>query len=293
MSVNIIGQDKLKSYINNTPIDIFPHAILLCGQQGSGRHLMCQYIAETKNMVYCDVASIIGDNRLVTKSYTVDDLRKFIDSCYTTIDIRLLVIDSNDINNREYPVLLKFLEEPPANIFIVIIGENTECVIETIRNRTRVLYMNEYTDQQLSLFVTDKDVYSELFPDGMTCKFASTPGQIQRLCGLGANSIRENRKLCTTIFTQIQNANYSNILTISERFFPQTSDKFPFDVFLSLLIDELFNIMVGKLTNSIYFNVWMLTNNFIVSITSNNVNKKLKFENYLFKLKDVLQGAQV
>ena len=48
MSVNIIGQDKLKSYINNTSIDVFPHAILLCGQQGSGRHLMCQYIAETK-----------------------------------------------------------------------------------------------------------------------------------------------------------------------------------------------------------------------------------------------------
>ena len=67
MPVNIIGQDKLKSYINNTSIDVFPHAILLCGQQGSGRHLICQYIAETKGMIYCDVASIIVDNRLVTK----------------------------------------------------------------------------------------------------------------------------------------------------------------------------------------------------------------------------------
>ena len=115
---------------------------------------------------------------------------------------------------------------------------------------------------------------------------------MQRLCSLGANSIQENRKLCTTIFTQIQNANYSNILTISERFFPQTPDKFPFDVFLSLLIDELFNAMVGKLTNPIYFNAWMLTNHFLISIDSNNnVNKKLKFENYLFKLKGILQGA--
>ena len=50
--------------------------------------------------------------------------------------------------------------------------------------------------------------------------------------------------------------------------------------------------MVGKLTNPIYFNAWMLTNHFLISIASNNnVNKKLKFENYLFKLKGILQGA--
>lgn len=68
-------------------------------------------------------------------------------------------------------------------------------------------------------------------------------------------------------------------------------DKFPFDVFLALLVDELFNVMVGQLTNPVYFNVWVLTNHFLISITSNNVNKKLKFENYLFKLKGILQGA--
>ena len=46
----IIGQDELLARINSYTIDTLPHAILLEGDVGCGKHTLCKYMGERFNL---------------------------------------------------------------------------------------------------------------------------------------------------------------------------------------------------------------------------------------------------
>ena len=51
----IIGQDKILSQINTFTIDSLPSAIMIIGENGSGKHTIVNYIAERFKLIIEDI----------------------------------------------------------------------------------------------------------------------------------------------------------------------------------------------------------------------------------------------
>lgn len=113
MSINFIGQDSLLQKINGFTVETFPHSFIVYGEKGSGRHMLCSFIADKFHLDYVNVRERIGDTKLITKKYSASALRDFLDDCTLNVFPTLIIFEAEDLQEKESAALLKILEEPP------------------------------------------------------------------------------------------------------------------------------------------------------------------------------------
>lgn len=279
MSVNFIGQSKVKSQIDSYSLKTLPHSMIFYGEEGSGRHTLCNYIAEKFQLDYIDVRETIGDAKLVTKKYTASALRDFILDRYTSVFPELLIFQAEDLQEKESAAILKMLEEPPANVYIVIIAISPQSLLLTIRNRAMSIQLESYDEQTLKSFVFDPSQIHYL-------QYANTPGQVIELCRLSNTDFQDIVSLAKSVFLDISRASYSNILNISLRFFPLGEGKFPFHIFLHVLQETCLMLIIES---KVPYDAMILTHRLIEDANLTRKDKRLLFENYLFSLKTCLK----
>lgn len=259
--MNIVGQDKILNFIDSNNLTTIPRTIMLEGEEGSGKHSICNYISKHLGIDIED----ISDNLTYEK----------IESITLTVAPKLYIIDSSNITVKNENAILKFLEEPLKNSIIVLLTENKYSLLETIRNRCYTLTLKKYSQELLETFITDtpnKDIL---------LKICSTPGDI---LSMQETSLLDMLNLCDKIFDSIQKATYANVLTISDKMsFKNEKDKYNFKLFFKLLSSVAFDRVCYGISNSI--EDYNLTNEYLNRMCIKNIDKKMLFENYLLKLK--------
>ena len=160
---DIIGQDNIKKHlqegITNGKIS---HAYIINGETGSGRRLIAS--ALTKSLL-CENRTEEGDACGVCKSciqtdsgnhpdvrfithekatISVDDIRsQLIDDIsikpYSSDHKIYIIPDANKMTEAAQTALLKTIEEPPAYAMIILLTDNYENLLETIRSRCVIL----------------------------------------------------------------------------------------------------------------------------------------------------------
>lgn len=118
------------------------HSVMIEGPSGSGK----SYLAKL-------YAKMLGVSDFVSVKSTVDDIRKSIDSCYS-IESRVVVCIENLDNGvlaASY-TLLKFLEEPKDNVYLVITCCNMYDVPDTIISRSSTVQVTSPTKDDLVQF---------------------------------------------------------------------------------------------------------------------------------------------
>lgn len=279
MSINFIGQDNLLQKIDGFTVETFPHSFIIYGEVGSGRHTLCSFIAEKFHLDYVNVRERIGDTKLITKKYSASALRDFLDNCTLNVFPTLIIFEAADLQEKESAALLKILEEPPRQLYIAIVAQSPQSLIPTIKNRAMEFYIPVYTTDTLKLFLTDK--LQECF-----LEYANTPGQVLSLCTLGVTGFNDMLKLAYSIFTNIVKATYGNLFNISNRFFPRSEDKFPFEVFVLMLYKTCYKL---SLQGNVNYDAMILTFRLVQDIRKPRSDNRLLFEKYLFELKSCLR----
>ena len=123
------------------------HSILIDGVQGCGKtYLSMQY----GKMVNCV--------DMFTVNPTVNEIRNIIQECYNMKDNVLISIENLDsgVPAASY-ALLKFLEEPLSNVYIVVTCRNMKYVPDTIISRSTVVSVAPPTSKDLSDYAITKD----------------------------------------------------------------------------------------------------------------------------------------
>lgn len=260
--MQIIGQEKLLNIVN-TFLDSsnLPQSILFIGDKGCGKHTIASYIASSLNLELQDISQKISD--------------EYISDIYLSVTRYIYLLDFSCISFKNQNSLLKFIEEPPKNCYIIGICENKTQVLPTIQNRCSVLYFDRYTKQQLNLLTDDEYLLS----------VCNTPGKIITFQNMPGIDIEKYKSLAKTIVEKIYNANIANILTISNKLsFKDTdaSETLSVDLFLVMLKKEIESRIIydTSLSNQ-YYLVEKLYNDFMIP----HVNKKYLFENFLIRLK--------
>ena len=264
----IRGQEKLCQKIDTHTMDTFPRTILLLGEYGSGKHTIVNYIANKFSIEVEDISDII----------TLET----IDNISQRTFPKIYVIESNKLTIKNENVILKFLEEPLKNAFIIVLSESKYSIIPTILNRCQVWELSTYEQDFLSAFVKDINVKNEVL-----MRVANTPGKVIEYQNY---PLEDMTQLAVKIFNNIGKANIANALTLS-RFvaFKNEKDKFDFNLFLDILL----MISVDRCRQ----NCELCTQTYLLTVRLNNnkylfnIDKKALFENYLIELKLLMSGG--
>lgn len=132
------------------------HAILLHGKKGIGKasfaRAFAEEILENKTAIHPDLLLI--EKEPEKKEITVDKIRKIADFANQTSAISLnkfIIIDSAcELNKSAANALLKILEEPHPNNFLILISHNLNRVLPTIRSRCQIVKIPDLSSENFT-----------------------------------------------------------------------------------------------------------------------------------------------
>lgn len=261
--MNLIGQDKIIDFIKSNTVSTIPRTLMLEGEFGSGKHSICKVMSEIYSIDIEDIS-----NQLTFEK---------IEEIMLTVSPKIYIINSSNITIKNENAILKFLEEPLKNAIIVLLTENKYSLLDTIRNRCYVLTLEKYSKDMLRTFITNNE------DEELYLKICKTPGDV---LSLQENSLKSMLALCHKIFTSIDRATYANTLSISNKMaFKNEKDRFNFILFFKLLDITAFERVLQNQPNCII--EYNLTHQYLNRLNIKNIDKKMLFENYLLKLKQL------
>ena len=214
---NIVGLKNILNEINS--LSSLPNSFCLVGSEGSGKHVLSKYINNKFfNVDYLDITDTLNEET--------------IDSIYRYPQKRLYIIDINEIAGKDQNKLLKFLEEPFANIYICLLANNELSLLSTIRNRVSIFKLDYYTFDELATIAKNNEIDID---DSYYGKCIFTPGDVLKI---KTNNIdlKAIDELTDKIVNKLSIASFPNTLSIIDKLnFKDDYDKLDVDFVLSML----------------------------------------------------------
>lgn len=262
----IVGQDKLLSIINSCSLDTLPRTIMLLGAEGAGKKTIATYISTKFNLIISDITDTLNLE-------TIEDIMM-------KVEPHLYLIRANEISVKEQNIILKFLEEPLKNSYIILLCERTEGILSTILNRCQIWSLQNYTQDTLKSFLKSDDL--------RILDIVDTPGLIMSLESHDFNGMIE---LADKIIGKIAIASIPNTLTLSNKLaFKNEKDKFNVGLFMRILSSRISE--AWKSTSNVkLIGAHSITSDLQNKLTVNNVDKKALFEKYLIELRTCMRGS--
>lgn len=260
----MIGQINLINKLNKYNIDTFPRTTLLIGDKGSGKHLICDYISK---------------NILKLPLYELKDLsNELITEINLSSNPYIYIIDCNTLSEKQQNIILKFIEEPLKNAFIILLCTNKNILLPTIVNRCISLEIEPYSKEELSTFVR-KEYLNDI---DLILSVYDTPGKI--IDNLDHSNYKSLYELCLKMCDKLNIASYTNTLSIADKInYKDEYDKYDIDSFIKMLEECLFNkyLKEGK---KIFFKLYSICSEYSSRINIKILNKKYIIEQLLTQL---------
>jgi DNA polymerase-3 subunit delta' len=161
----IYGNDRLKEKLT---YDItnkkFTHAFIIEGDRGSGKHTIAKLIAvglsETDGdkilKDICPDVNIIGliDERKTIGINTIRELKTSVYIKPNELDIKIYIIeDAHTMTVEAQNGFLKLLEEPPPDVYFILLCENASSFLPTIKSRAPIYKTQRFNDEELKNYV--------------------------------------------------------------------------------------------------------------------------------------------
>lgn len=314
MSFNsIIGHENIKNYIDNSiRKDKFSHAHIIVGEDGIGKSIIAfetalRILNKTIRKQYADIMEFkLPQNK---KSIGVEQIRDIIEETNRKPyegDKKVIIIHSVDsMTEAAQNAFLKTLEEPPKGVYIMLLCESIESILETIKSRCQIYKLNRLNDEEMKEYISVH--FPELDQKGQKALIAFSdgiPGRSERF--VNDNYLREIRNITLEILLKISNNNIEKLLKYDEALTKYKGDEQEiFTWFLSYIRDGIIYketsdknliINIDKITEikcvAEKFSFKMLDD--IINIIKDarnkmesNVNPSLVFSAMLIKMKEV------
>lgn len=160
----MIGHEKIKNnLIEAIDKNKFTHAHIFVGEKGIGKSILADEVsARLLKLNYprehVDIIHWTLDKG--KSSIGVNTIRTIIEECNKKPfegDRKVIIIDSGDkITFQAQNAFLKTIEEPPANVFIIILCEELDGILDTIRSRCCIHKLRPLTDKEMNDFIVNK-----------------------------------------------------------------------------------------------------------------------------------------
>ncbi|MDV4152263.1 DNA polymerase III subunit delta' [Clostridium sp. AL.422] len=155
----IIGHKNIiDSFKKRIDLDEISHAHIIVGENGIGKSNLANKFARDilgkfEEKDYIDIISY----RCKKSSFGVDDIREIVEEINKKPfegDKKVIIIyDGNKLTVQAQNALLKTIEEPPKGVFIILLCESLELILDTIKSRCQIYKLAPLTKEEIRLYI--------------------------------------------------------------------------------------------------------------------------------------------
>lgn len=162
---NIIGHENIKRQIElSIEQDKFSHAHLIAGEDGIGKSLLARGIGrmllgKTIDREYADIVEfkLQKNKQTIGIKYVVEEIIDEINKKPYEGDRKIVIIyEANKMTIDAQNAFLKTIEEPPNGVFIILLCEKLEAILETIKSRCQIHKLQRLNQKELQQFLSEK-----------------------------------------------------------------------------------------------------------------------------------------
>lgn len=220
MSFNdIIGHDSIiKEMENAVQTGKFAHAHILVGEDGIGKSLIARNIAlkilrKERDTEYADLIEWrIEKNK---KSLGVSDIRNLVQEInkkpYEGQNKVIIMYEAHKMTIQAQNAFLKTIEEPPKGVFIILLCENLQVILDTIKSRCQIHKLKALNNYEINEFLTKK--YPHLIEGEIKVLIAFSngiPGRIEKF--LEDDKFNNIRKITLEVLIKSSHLNKEEVL---------------------------------------------------------------------------------
>ena len=262
----MIGQDKLLAKLKSYSIATLPHSMLFIGDKGCGKHTLIKELEKYFKL----------ESRDISDSLELETLQE-ISLCAISY---FYIVDMNKINEKQQNVILKFLEEPTANTYIILLATSKSILLDTVLNRCVSFEFEPYSTNQLLQFLPfEQDIE-------MLVEYCHTPGQVLNMT---VEKVKRMIELCDNIINNVGKARFPNIFKISSKVLEDKDNEYNLDVFYNVLLERLQDCFMNT-GNVVYKEMYNISSGALKKHLDTRLNQELIIDSLVVDLHEVSRG---
>lgn len=260
------------------------HAHLIVGEDGVGKGKLANILAKfilngDLDREYVDIINYSSEK----SSFGVDDVRDIIEEVYKKPfekDKKVIIIhEGNKLTIQSQNALLKTIEEPPKGVYIIILCESLELILDTIKSRCEIYKLKPLTKSELYEYIKIKKFnYYENEIKSAIAFSEGVPGRIDRY--FNDDKLRELRNNIVILIKNLNKNDLEAILQQEESFSNLKNDK-----------EEVLNIF-GLFIRDILINKEIENEEFIINSDKLEDIKELTKEMSFKKLNNMIKTIE-
>ena len=244
----IMGHKNIVNGINKRSInDSFSHANLITGDDGIGKSIVAKYLASViigkkNNSESIDIVRYYPSSN----SFGVDEVRNIIDEVNKKPyegDRKVLILYKCDkLTVQAQNALLKTIEEPPQGVYLILLSDSLETILDTIQSRCQVYKLTPLSKEEISSYIEDK--YPSLSLDAKQAALAystGVPGKVDRF--IEDQKLKDLRDTCIELFEDILKREQGVVLKYEEILKNSKEEQIEL---LNILLSYIRDIMILK-----------------------------------------------
>lgn len=256
--------------INNT----LSHAHLIAGEDGIGKSKLANILAKLILNKELDREYVDIINYKINKSsFGVDDVRNIIEEVskkpFEGEKKVIIIHEGNRLTIQAQNALLKTIEEPPIGVYIIILCESLELILDTIKSRCEIYKLTPLTKDELYEYIrvkgfnfNDNEIKSAIaFSEGI-------PGRIDRY--FNDNDLKELRSKIIQLIKKLSKNDIQIVLEEEESLITLKDNK-----------EEVLNILSGFIRDILIYKE-VENNSFIINGDKiqeiNELTKEMSFK---------------
>lgn len=227
MFQNILGNDKIKELLQDAvKVNKVSHSYLFVGQAGIGKKMIATEFAKA---ILC-----LGDNKYCNNcksclefdgnnnpdfiliepdgnNIKIDQIRNMqrkVQEKPIISNNKVYIINGADLMTKEAQnALLKTLEEPPEFVTIILVGENENEFLATIKSRCMILHFNPISDSEMKKYLEEN--YNMNVTSNMLDVFQGSIGK--------AIELKDKQEEYLTIESAIENLEKEDLIDLIKK----------------------------------------------------------------------------
>jgi len=239
-------ENIINGFMKRADKNTLSHAHLIIGPEGIGKSIMARMFAmrilgKELDHNYADIIHY----RPEKASFGVDEVRKIIEEVskrpYEGDKKVIIIHQGSKLTIQAQNALLKTIEEPPQGVYIMLLSESLELLLETIKSRCQIYKLTPLNKQDMIKYIdglkeTDKEkiLVALAYGEGI-------PGRAQRM--LKDEELHGLRNLIIELFDEINKRNNNTVIEYEKKFLKYKIEK---EEVLRLITSFIRDIIVYK-----------------------------------------------
>ena len=242
-----IGYEKIiEGFFRRVDNGTLSHAHLIIGPNGIGKSILARIFAlkilnKEKDIDYVDIVNY----RPSKASMGVDEVREIIEEVskrpYEGDQKVIIIHEGSKLTIQAQNALLKTIEEPPQGVYIILLAESLETLLETIKSRCQVYKLTPLNNKQIEKYINTLGNYSEEEIKASLAYGEGIPGKAERL--LNDDNLSELREIIVKLLKDINYAKEDLVLIYENKLENYKAQQ---DEVLNLMASFIRDIIVSK-----------------------------------------------